>query len=584
MKQLEIPMEHPRPSWLRAQWESLDGLWQFAFDDDDRGLSEHWEAKALPGVIRVPYCYQSRSSMIGDPAYHPLVWYRRTLSYRESWQGQRVLLHFEGVDERFDLWVNAVHIGSHRGGSARATFDLTRWLCAGENALCLRVEDAWDWSKSQGKQAPVAVIDRCWYTQTTGIWKSVWLEIVPELYLESGRITPDIDRRQVTLELELNRDAPGAKLHLEISYHGQTICRRTRTLRQRRVVEPVSIEAPDFVDEVHDWTPERPELFDLILTVESAQGTLDTVQTYFAMRKIEARHGQVYLNNRPYYLRMVLDQGYWPDSLMTPPGGESLRADVLLAKSFGFNGVRKHQKLEDERYYYWADRLGLLVWAEMPSSYAFRPQGVPAFLAEWMAMVQQLYNHPSIMAWVPFNESWGIRDVWSDPMEQHFAEAGYHIAKALDGTRLVSTNDGWEQVTSDLCAIHDYYEDGAAFEQKFSNLERLLETDAQGRALYAAGYRHAGQPVLLTEFGGIACGPLQQGAWGYNRAAESGEALLERIRAIIAPVLAHRQIAGYCYTQLTDVMQEINGLADASHTPKLDPGQVCRVFGPSGCE
>lgn len=579
MKKLEIPANHPRPAFFRPDWESLNGLWHFAFDNLDRGIGEHWEAKELSGSILVPFCYQALRSGINDQSYHPVVWYQRTFTPEEGWRKKRVLLHLEGVDQRHDLWINGYHVGGHSGGNARSTFDISAWLQAGENTICLRCSDTWDWSKPQGKQAPIERIDRCWYTQTTGIWKSAWLEIVPDVYVVSARITPDIDRQEIALELELNRLEAGLSLRVDVAYHDTPVVSMEITPQKKRFSVPLAIASPDYVDELHYWTPEQPELFDLYLTTKAPSGSCDFVQTYFGMRKIEARNGAVYLNNRPYFLRMILDQGYWRESLMTPPSDNSLREDVLLTKSFGFNGARKHQKIEDERYYYWADQLGLLVWAEMPSAYEFCPSEVTTVLSEWADIVKQLYNYPSIMAWVPFNESWGIRNVLTDPMQQHLAEAAYHLTKALDRTRLVSTNDGWEQVHSDLCCIHDYYGSADAFRQKYRDMEQLLQTDAQGRKLYAEGHSYAGQPIILSEYGGIACGQAQDGAWGYNEGVDGAESLLNKLADITQPVLENPRMAGYCYTQLTDVMQEINGLADADHHPKAEIAAIRAIFG-----
>ena len=364
MKRNEIPMDHPRPVLYRVEWKNLNGAWQFAFDDKDEGICEHWEQKTLASTIMVPYCYQSKQSGIGDKGYHPVVWYKRQLPFVEAWRNKQFLLHFEGVDYEFDLWINEIHIGHHCGGNVRASFEISKYLHDGDNTVSLRVCDVHDWSKPQGKQAPIDIIDRCWYTQTTGIWKSVWLEVVPKTHLSSIRITPDIDRKEVVLELEISRYVQGVKAHVEVQYHKDVVLQKTIFPKSNRIIEKIAIEEPDYVDELHYWTPERPELFDLFLTIEDPCGDCDDVQTYFGMRKIEARNGEIYLNNKPYYVRLVLDQGYWRDSLMTPPENESLRNDILLTKSFGFNGARKHQKIEDERYYYWADQLGLLVWTE----------------------------------------------------------------------------------------------------------------------------------------------------------------------------------------------------------------------------
>ena len=578
MKKVNIPMDHPRPALYRVEWKNLNGAWQFAFDDKDEGICEHWEQKTLASTIMVPYCYQSKQSGIGDKGYHPVVWYKRQLPFEEAWRNKQVLLHFEGVDYEFDLWINEIHIGHHCGGNVCASFEISKYLHDGDNTISLRVCDEHDWSKPQGKQAPIDIIDRCWYTQTTGIWKSVWLEVVPKTHLSSIRITPDVDKREVVLELEISRYVQGVKAHVEVQYHKDVVLQKTIFPKSNRIIEKIAIEEPDYVDELHYWTPERPELFDLFLTIEDPCGDCDDVQTYFGMRKIEARNGEIYLNNKPYYVRLVLDQGYWRDSLTTPPENESLNNDIQLTKSLGFNGARKHQKIEDERYYYWADQLGLLVWAEMPSSYAFCTDEITAFTAEWMAVVSQLYNYPCIMTWVPFNESWGIRNVLTDSRQKHFAESAYYLTKAIDNTRLVSTNDGWEQVTSDICGIHDYYGDGEAFLKKYRDMDTLLQRDAQRRKIYADGYAFAGQPIILSEFGGIAFGKDQDGAWGYNETANSKETLFARIRDVTQPIVDHPRISGYCYTQLTDVMQEINGLADANHAPKLDADKVRKIF------
>ncbi len=397
--------------------------------------------------------------------------------------------------------------------------------------------------------------------------------------MSSIRITPDIDRREITLDLELNRHAVGTKIHIEVRYHNQLVCHKMLMPQAKRVLEPMSIEALDYVDELHYWTPERPELFDLYITVENSSGTYDFVQTYFGMRKIDARNGQIYLNNKPYYLRLVLDQGYWQDSLMTPPGNASLKEDILLTKAFGFNGARKHQKIEDERYYYWADQLGLLVWAEMPSSYAFCAHEVTSFMGEWVLVVTQLYNYPSIMTWVPFNESWGIRNVLFDSMQQNFAESAYHITKALDSTRLVSTNDGWEQVTSDLCGIHDYYDNAASFQKKYHDMDGLLQKDAQGRKIsMRQDTLFVASPLFFLNMEVLPAANLKTVLGDIIKRLTAELNCWERIRNITVPIQENKRIAGYCYTQLTDVMQEINGWADANHRPKFDAAQAREIF------
>lgn len=570
-----IPLEYPRPQLYRKAWHSLDGVWDFAFDDDDAGRRERWHVKPLGGKINVPFCHQCEKSGVADKGYHPVMWYSRCFDNSSEYGGKRVLLHFQAVDESFDVWINGEHAGVHHGGHTAACFEITPFLHEGENRISLRVEDRRAPHKPQGKQTPTGIVDRCWYTPTSGIWQSVWLEAVEKSYISSVHFRPDIDRDTVHIRAHCVCGEHD-RLNIKISYKGTVVAEVSAAAKAETELS-VCLGELDFTDEIQLWSPETPNLFDAELTLTSDFGE-DRVISYFGMRKIEARNSKIYLNSKPYYLRMVLDQGYWRDSLMTPPEAGSLKADVELTRAFGFNGARKHQKLEDARYYYWADRLGLLVWAEMPSAYHFCAEQCAEMAHAWSEAIAQLYNHPSIIAWVPFNESWGIRKVLTDRCQQSLAEAMYHYIKAQDSTRLVSTNDGWEQVKSDICGIHDYFCTAEDFESKYRNIQALLADSAQGRRIYADGCRYGGEPIIISEYGGIALGEGTPEAWGYNEQAENAHAFCTRIESITRAICAHSDLAGFCYTQLTDVMQEINGLADADHVPKVPPETVSRIM------
>jgi hypothetical protein len=301
---------------------------------------------------------------------------------------------------------------------------------------------------------------------------------------------------------------------------------------------------------------------------------LDVVESYFGMRKIEVRDGQVYLNDRPLYQRLVLDQGYFPDGILTAPTDDELRRDIELAKEMGFNGARKHQKVEDPRWLYWADRLGFLVWGEMANAYQYSPDYVRRISAEWQEAVRRDYNHPCIVAWVPMNESWGVREISTDPRQVEHLLALYHLTRSLDGSRPVVSNDGWEHAVTDLCAIHDY-RNAAVLAERYRTIESSV-ADPERRPVYAPGYGYRGEPILITEFGGIAFATVDPESWGY-RTVSDADGLLERYGSLVFALLGSEVVQGFCYTQLTDVEQEINGLLTYDRRPKADLSRIREI-------
>jgi beta-galactosidase/beta-glucuronidase len=577
--------EHPRPQFVRNEWLNLNGEWEFAFDDDNAGLSEGWQRgeRRLPQTIIVPFAYQSKLSGIGTNDVHDIVWYRRTFRVPDSFRGKRVLLHFGAVDYEATVWVNGTQVACHEGGHTPFFADITDVLVSGADKDQVLVVRARDYSRDvtlpRGKQYWLPQSASIFYTRTTGIWQTVWLEAVSPVHLRKVKMTPDIDRNQVEIHAffagidgGLGMAETGGrnlKLRVRISFEGSVVTEDTVSVRGPETVRAIHLN--DFNDHGLGrwWSPEKPNLYDISFTVvEDDTRVLDEVESYFGMRKISIENGKFCLNNRPYFQRLVLDQGYFPDGNLTPPSDEAIRRDVELTKAMGFNGARKHQKLEDPRYLYWCDKLGLLVWSEAANAYAYSEEYVRRFTAEWQASIERDYNHPCIAVWVPLNESWGVPNIQIDKRQQHHAMTMYHLTKSLDSTRPVVSNDGWEMVDTDLFNIHDYEWREDVLAERYSTVESATSAMPANRVLAVKGYPYAGQPIIVSEFGGIAYKKSEWEGWGYS-GAENDEDFEKRLAAVLRPMHQSGAVQGFCYTQLTDVEQEINGLLTYDRQPKL---------------
>ena len=511
---------------------------------------------------------------------HPVLWYGRKVTVPAKMQGKRVWLCFGAVDFEAEVYFNGERIGFHRGGYTPFRLEVTRLLKEGENDIRLRVEDQPDCAQPRGKQYWERGLMGCWYTPVSGIWQTVWLEATGETAITAAHITPDFDRQMCTAEISLESwSCAPAELEVALSFEGKPLRSLRTEITGKRITVPVDLLIRGGMNPVHVWTPERPELYDVELILRRDGAELDRVHTYFGLRKVEVREGKVYLNNCPIYQRLVLDQGYWPDSLITPPSDEAIQEDIRLTLAFGYNGARKHQKLEDPRYYYWADRMGLLVWGEIPSPYEFCADSVNNLFETLSGFIDRDFNHPSIITWVPLNESWGVRQIYTDRKQQALARMLYQTAKTLDGTRMVSVNDGWEQVETDICALHDYAAEGAVLADHFADRETVEKHACDWRPCYAQGVTPTGKEAfLVTEYGGIAftniglqgdAGGME--SWGYHDKVESEEAFFARFRSVTDAIRDIPYCQGYCYTQLTDVMQEVNGLVTPDRKPKFDP-------------
>jgi beta-galactosidase/beta-glucuronidase len=570
--------EYPQPQFQREAWQTLNGSWEFEFDDRNEGLEQDWAGsnRKFGRNIVVPFCFESKMSGIGDTSFHPYVWYRRTFTVPADWKGKRTLLHFGAVDYRSHVWVNGKLAGEHEGGHTPFRFDITPLLKSGPNVVVVRAEDPpTDRYIPRGKQFWEPKSRGIFYTRTTGIWQPVWLEAAGDSFLQRVRVTPTNDGT-VRFEALVARSRPDLTFVAEIR-DGDRVIRTTSPTEGPRSSGAALIPQPKL------WSPGNPQLYDVTFELQQGGKVVDRVKSYFGFRSVGVHGNRFTLNGQPYYLKMVLDQGYWPESTITPPTDDAIQLDIKLTKDMGFNGARKHQKLEDPRYLYWADRLGLLVSSEMANAYFFDEGYVDRFTREWTEAVQRDYNHPSIVMWIPINESWGTPNLDVRQQQDHL-KAMYLLTKSLDSTRLVIDNDGWEHTDhTDLFGIHDYTAQGPDLEAKYRDV--VAKPGAympnNGRKALITGYEYNGTPVFLSEFGGISY--IMQGqavpdqSWGYAGIEPSGDAALKRLTGLWQGIRKVPVFAGICYTQLTDVEQEINGLYTFDRKPKFPAEDVKKL-------
>jgi len=573
---------YPRPQMVRPEWTSLNGRWDFSLDPDQRchGPADvRWDR-----TITVPFSPETVASGIEDPAFFRSCWYRRRVPTPPVPERGHLLLHFGAVDYEATVWIDGRLGGSHRGGYTPFTLDITDAACRapdGELEIVVRaLDDPQDLAKPRGKQDWCLKPHSIWYPRTTGIWQTVWIETVNESWIRRLKWTPNLERWEIGLDADLGgRPGPESRLHVRLVCRNTTIADDTYMVLGCEVHRHVGLSDPGIDDYRNEllWSPESPTLIYATLELSEGDRILDQVSSYTALRTIAVQRDRVVLNNRPYPLRLVLDQGYWDDTGSTAPNDAALKRDVELAKDMGFNGVRKHQKLEEPRYLYWADVLGLLVWEEMPSAYRFTPDSVERVTVEWIAALERDVSHPCIIAWVPINESWGVPNLPDIAAERHYVQALYHLTRTFDPTRPVIGNDGWESVATDIIGIHDYDHDPDRLQRRYrahDELPRVFRRERPGgRLLILDDERHKNElPVVLSEFGGIALSN-ERGTWGYSRAASADE-LARRYERLMRAIHTIGLLSGFCYTQFADTYQECNGLLYSDRTPKFPIGRI----------
>ena len=597
---------YPRPLLCREQWTDLDGTWRFAHDDADAGLRSAWSdprnAGAFTEDIEVPYPPESPASGIGAREFHPVVWYRRTLPSEAvvHEDGERVLVHFGAVDHSAHVWLDGHLVAHHVGGQSPFTADVTDVLDraaapggdAGtrEHVLVVRAEDdPHALHQPRGKQDWREQPHDIWYERTTGIWQSVWLEVVPVDHVADLAWTTSIAAALVEGEVTLAR-VPAQPLLVEVTLRlgEEVVGRASHVLRTR--VGRIGVPVPDLRNGQDRarlwWTPETPHLVDAEVVVRREDGTeVDRVASYVGIREVAVGGGAFRLNGHPYDTRSVLDQGYRPETHLASRGTEELRAEVEVIKAMGFNAVRVHQKAEDPRFHHWADRLGLLVWAETAGAYEFSAEAVELLTTEWMALVRRYRSHPSVVVWVPVNESWGVQDIATSRPQQQFAQSLVSLTRALDPTRPAVSNEGWEHVDSDVTGLHDYTVDAAELRARYLDRDAAVEATLvrpgpHGRRqvlndVQAQRFLDGDAPLMITEFGGVSLA-ADEGSWGYEQVG-SVEEYADLVGALFDALRASTEVVGSCYTQLMDTGQETNGLLYADGTPKLPLDQIRRI-------
>jgi beta-galactosidase/beta-glucuronidase len=573
-----------RPQLVREHFQDLSGEWEFAFDDLDIGLSEGWHkgATALASKITVPFPPESKLSGIHDPSFHSIFWYRRVLTAADLKasgydHSQSLILHFGAVDYRCEIWLNGSKVGSHEGGHVSFSVDLTHALRESENVLVLRVEDdPLDVTQPRGKQDWLETPHVIWYNRTSGIWQPVWMEAVSKLHVKSLRWQTDAIRGEIALDVEFpSRPVSPITVQLRVRL-GETLLGSGEVViadRSGRISLKISHQNNGQAYEGLLWSPTNPVLIDAEITVLADDNkVLDHIKSYLGIRTVAACSGKFLLNERPVFVRAVLEQGYWPESHLAAPSAAALKREVELIKELGFNTARIHQKIEDPRFLFWADKLGLMLWAEFPATFEFSSTAVSRITSEWMEAMHRDISHPSVVVWVPLNESWGVQHIAHSSEQQEFSRALYRLTKALDSTRPVISNDGWEHTASDLATIHDYEASPIVLSKRYANAAKLEELLAgvgpAGRRMYVGGHAFAGEPALVSEFGGIAFESNSKGAaWGYSTAS-SPEDFSTKVREMCIALGPESALIGFCYTQLTDTMQEVNGLLDENRVPK----------------
>ena len=575
-------LSYPRPQLRRAQWQSLDGPWRFAFDPELAWRTPS-EIPRWTHTIEVPFVPECAQSGIGDEGFHRAVWYEREFTFAPALiaDGRRVILHFGAVDYHARVWVNGLRVADHEGGHTPFSADVTFALKPGHpNIITVWAEDdPQDLEKPRGKQDWRLNPHSIWYPRTTGIWQTVWLESVPRTSISMLRWTASVERWEIALSAftdgEVREDL---RISVRLRCGSRVLVDDSYAVIGGEVHRKMSLSDPGIDDYRNEllWSPERPTLIDAEIKLLRGDEVIDQVESYTALRSVAVQREKFLLNGRPYTMRLVLDQGYWPETFMTPPSERALREDVVLAKSMGFNGVRKHQKLEDPRYLYWADMLGLLVWAEMPSAYRFTGKSIKRLMREWTEAMERDMSHPCVVVWVPFNESWGVPELSTLPAPRDAVAAFYHFTRMFDPSRLVIGNDGWENSATDIIGIHDYDCDPAHLRVRYgpevTPQEVVDQRWAAGRLLSLEGYPHRGQPICLTEFGGIAytreVADFRNKTWGYSRGHDLDE--YERmVTGVIEAARTTAMFSGFCYTQFADTFQEANGLLYADRTPKF---------------
>lgn len=563
MSQLPRP-EYPRPQFVRPGWMNLNGTWQFEIDHGASGRARGLIDGAYSREITVPFCPESRLSGVEYKDFMAAVWYRRTFTLPEEAQGKRVLLHFGAVDFRCEAWVNGKSVGVHEGGYVSFTFEITDALVPGENTLVVCADDDQRAGfQPYGKQSACYESYGCSYTRTTGIWQTVWLEWVEPAYIRQVRMIPDAANGSLYLDATIDGCDHGMTLTAEASFSGAPECESTV------LVDGGHAKMTLTVKNKHLWGPGEGNLYDLKLTLAKDGKPGDTLDSYFALRTVSLDGMKCLINGKPVFQRLILDQGFYPDGIYTAPTDDALKNDILLSMQMGFNGARLHQKVFEQRFLYWADQLGYLCWGEMPSwgIDPARPHTMSVFLQEWLQVIDRDFNAPCIIGWCPYNETWGEE---GDGLRPLTLQATYRATKAVDPTRPCIDTSGGIHVETDIYDTHDYEQDPEVFRQRYQPGAPLYDR------LEKQQHYDGRLPMFVSEYGGIRWTDDAAG-WGYGVGPKTRQEFLDRYAGLTTALLRNPEHMGFCYTQLTDVEQEQNGLYTYHRHAKFDPALIAAL-------
>ncbi len=578
MTQLPRP-EYPRPQFRRDDWLNLNGTWTYVFDFGKSGHQRDFRNASgfadgpYGGEIMVPFAPESALSGVAHTDFIEAMWYHRRLEVPVDWNGRRILLHFGAVDYECEAFIDGISVGRHWGGTVAFSFDITAQVTPGStHDLVLFVRDeVRSGEQPGGKQSAAFRSHGCLYTRTTGIWQTVWMEAVSEFGLMDVQIVPDLDGSRFVVVPIFRALKPGLRFRALLKA-GDIVVDRAESVATTGVPAVLAVQAP------RPWSPEDPFLYDLTFEVVDDESVLDTVEAYAGLRKVHVDGNQIFLNNEPIYLRLVLDQGFYPDGIWTAPSDEALKRDIQLSMQAGFNGARLHQKVFEPRFHYWADQLGYLTWGES-SSWGIDvtdPVSARNFLSEWREIVIRDRNHPSIITWTPFNETRGGA---GHPQHARLHIDAYDLTHDLDPTRPVNDASGYAHVKTDIWTVHNYTQDP----ELLSDILKPREDTGVWRNVPEFEVAYQGQPYIVDEFGGIKWIPREdlvfaEDSWGYGEAPQSLEEFYTRLEGLVDVLLDYDHICGYCYTQLTDIEQEQNGIYNYDRTEKFDIDRIATIF------
>jgi len=545
---------------VRETWQNLNGEWDFEFDFSVSGLEQEFQTKGeFTKSINVPFCPESKLSGIGFVDFIPACWYRRIINITPQQKEGTVLLHFGAVDYDCTVFVNGVKAGNHKGGYSSFNFDITTLVEAGENTIVVyAVDDTRSPMQPTGKQSILFYSRRCNYTRTTGIWQTVWLEFAPKNRIVSYKVTPDLNSTAADFAVKLAGDTDAMSLRIKATFEGRDMGESTVAVNGNLANLRLAL------NESYPWEVGVGNLYDI--TIELIKdGVEDKVTGYFGLRNVYIKDHAIYLNNRPVYQRLVLDQGFYPDGIYTAPTDDALIKDIKISMDLGFNGARLHERAFEERFLYHADRLGYLVWGEHANwgLDISDPLGLHAFLPEWLELVDRDFNHPSIVGWCPFNETW---DINGRKQVDDTLLVTYLATKAADPTRPVIDTSGNFHVITDIYDIHDYDQDVESFSKKYKHLKK-----GEAHETYPGRQSYGGEPYFVSEYGGAWWAKPGTEGWGYGKNPESIEEFIHRYVGLTDALLSSEGICAFCYTQLYDVEQEQNGLYDYDRNLKFGP-------------